>query len=458
MEFVTAIAGLLAAVVALRQSAARAFLDVYIPALLLLPMTYRWVVPVLPDPTFEQAAILPVAFVWFFRERQRWRFTATDFLMFGLAIWIGLSEFLNAGYKEAQNLMFDMVSTVVLPYVLAKALIEPRGLRTALARRIVILLFAVSIVSVYEFRMGQTPWAWMGRLFPGQGTEWYTTFRYGFTRIAGPYAHAILAGLVLMIGYRLQRWLEWSGGWERTFKLLPGLPISKARLITLGLIGGIVMTMVRGPWLGGIAGGVIAAIGRARNRKRAMIWVAAAGIAVGLPGAALFKAYVSVGRAGAKSESQETAAYRAELIDKYVGIAGKRMVWGYGRNTWPKISTAPSIDNYFLLLWLMHGLVAVGFFVAAMALTTFRLVRSDMRRPPPQPSGSGFGFTLAGIYVALFVTLGTVYMGLQAIPLFAIVTGWSDGYLQHSDQEGLAPAAAHAAVLEPRFAFRRVVT
>lgn len=458
MEFVTAIAGLLAAIVAMRHSASRAFLDVYIPALLLLPMTYRWMVPVLPDPTFEQAAILPVAFVWFFRERRRWQFTATDVLMFGLAIWIGLSEYLNAGYKEAQNLMFDMVSTVVLPYALTKALIEPQGLRTALARRIVILLFAVSVISVYEFRMGQTPWAWMGRLFPGQGTEWYTTFRYGFTRIAGPYAHAILAGLVLMIGYRLQRWLEWSGGWERTFKVLPGLPISKARIITLGLIGGIIMTMVRGPWLGGIAGGVVAAIGRTRNRKLAMIRVAVVGVVVGLPAVTAFKAYVAVGRAGAKTESQETAAYRAELIDKYVGIAQERLVWGYGRNTWPKISTAPSIDNYFLLLWLMHGLVAVGFFVAAMVLTSFRLVRSDMRRPPPQPIGSGFGFTLAGIYVALFVTLGTVYMGLQAIPLFAIVTGWADGYLLHAQREGVAAAAVPVATLEPRFAFRRVVT
>ena len=203
MEFVTSIAGLIAVVVAVRKSASRAFLDVYIPVLLLLPMTYRWVLPALPDPTFEQSAILPIAAVWFFRERRRWRVTATDFLMFGLAIWSATSEYLNAGYKEAQNAAFDALSTVVLPYALTKALIEPQNLRTALARRIVILLFAVSIISVYEFRMGMTPWSWMGRLFPGQGTEWTTTFRYGFTRIAGPYAHAILAGLVLMTGYRL---------------------------------------------------------------------------------------------------------------------------------------------------------------------------------------------------------------------------------------------------------------
>jgi hypothetical protein len=130
------------------------------------------------------------------------------------------------------------------------------------------------------------------------------------------------------------------------------------------------------------------------------------------------------------------------------------MVWGYGRNTWPKIQTAPSIDNYFLLLWLMHGLVAVAFFAAIIVLTAFRLVRYEMRRPPPQLRGGSFGFTLAGIYVALLVTLGTVYMGLQAIPLFAIVTGWSEGYLVQAGPE--APAVAVEAAAP--FSFRRVVT
>src|SRR5512147_1694732 len=107
--------------VALRHSASRAFLDVYIPVLLLLPMQYRWILPAVPDPTFEQFAILPIALIWFLRERTRWRFTVTDFFMFGLAIWSATSEYLNADYKEAQNAGFDLMSTVVLPYALTKA-------------------------------------------------------------------------------------------------------------------------------------------------------------------------------------------------------------------------------------------------------------------------------------------------------------------------------------------------
>jgi hypothetical protein len=457
VEFVTVFAGLAAAVVAIRRSPARAFLDVYIPVLLLLPMTYRWVLPVVPDPTFEQAAIIPIAVVYFLRRHPRWEFTVTDGLVFGLSVWMVVSEFVNVGHKEAQNILFDTVCTVVLPYVLTKALIEPLRLRTALARRIVILLFAVCIISIYEFRMGQSAWAWMGRLFPGQGTEWYTTFRFGFTRVAGPYAHAILAGLVLMIGYRLQRWLEWSGGWGPTFRLLPWAPISKARTITLALLAGILMTLVRGPWLGGILGAVLTNIGRARNRERAMLWVLACGVLLVVPAAMVLRSYVSVGRAGAITETQETAAYRAELVDKYVAIAEKKMIWGYGRNTWPKIHTAPSIDNHYLLLWLMHGIGAVVLLVAIFGVVATRLVRTDMRLPAPPPSGSSFGFTLAGIYLALFVTIATAYMGLQAIPLFAILTGWSDGYLLRARETEPMPVL-QLAMAGRQFAFRRVVT
>ena len=66
MGFLPIFPALIAAYVALRYSPARAFVQVYIPVLLLLPMYYRWVIPALPDPTFEQATILPIAAVFFY--------------------------------------------------------------------------------------------------------------------------------------------------------------------------------------------------------------------------------------------------------------------------------------------------------------------------------------------------------------------------------------------------------
>ncbi|MDQ1469016.1 MAG: hypothetical protein QOJ99_496, partial [Bryobacterales bacterium] len=58
---------------------------------------------------------------------------------------------------------------------------------------------------------------------------------------------------------------------------------------------------------------------------------------------------------------------------------------------------------------------------------------------------NSLGFTLAAIYVGIAVTIATVYMGLTVTPLFALLTGWSEGYL-------VCPEAPN-----PLFSFRRVV-
>jgi len=454
MGFLPIIPALIAAYVAVRYSPARAFLQVYIPVLLLLPMYYRWVLPVLPDPTFEQATILPIAAVFLWRHGRQWRFSFADFLIVAFAGWIGTSEFVNTGYNEAQNLMFDMVASIVFPYMLAKGIVEPQRLSADFAKKIVMMFFIVSILSVYEFRMGLTPWLLLRRFYPDQGLEWVTTFRYGFARIGGPYGHAILAGLVLAVGFRLQRWLEWSGHWEPYFRGLKWLRVSKARLITLVIVGGIIMTMVRGPWLGGFIGALITWVGRTRHRQKALWSIAAIIAIVGIPAVSSFYSYASVGRVHAKTASQETAAYRMELLDKYVALALKHPALGYGRNTWPKDPTAPSIDNYYLLLTLMHGVVAVTILVTIMITMIFRLIRWELRSPISAPPGSSLGFTLAGIFVVYAVTIATVYMGLQTIPIFALITGWSEGYLI-GDRVSISDL--HDAPPPPRFAFNRVM-
>jgi len=457
MGFIAAIPGLIALFIALQRSPARAFLDVYIPVVLLFPEYYRWVLPALPDPTFSQSAILPIAVIYLLKEGGKWQVSLMDFLIVGFAICVGVSQYTNAGFGEAQNLMFDMIGSIVLPYVAAKGLIEPKGLRVQFARRFVILLFAICILSLYEFKMGSTPWRLLlGRFFPGQGDGWITTFRYGFARVAGPYGHAILAGLILIVGFRVQRWLEWSGHWESRFRLLPSLNFSKARVITFGLVAGILMTLVRGPWLGGFAGALFTAAGLPRNRKRALLGVGAVIIAVGIPATYAFYSYASVGRAAAKSDSQETAAYRFELVTKYFDIAMQKRALGWGLTTWPKVSGMPSIDNYYLLLALMHGFIADGFLITMILVMIFRLIRHDMKLPPPQRRGSSLGFTLAGIYVAIGVTIATVFLGTNAVPVFAVITGWSEGYLLSRPDSLTATQSLQSRTPRP-FAFRRVI-
>ena len=452
MGAIVAIPALLALIVSLRTGPERAFLSVYLPVLLILPDYYRWVLPGLPDPTFNQAAILPIAAIAAIRYGSRWRWSVTDLLVCGFAFAVGYSEFANTGYNEAQNLMFDMAASVVLPYSCAKLLIEPFGLRVPCAKRIVWLLFALSLIGVYEFRFGKTPFrAALDDFFPGQGTGWVTTFRWGLARVAGPYGHAILAGAILVVGYRLQRWLEWTGGWGRSFAAT--VWTSKGRLITLGLVAGIVMTLVRGPWIGGIAGGVLTGIGLVSNRKAAVGAVIALFLLVGVPAAIAVYSWASVGRANAKTTSQETAAYRKELIDKYVDIVMERPAFGWGRNSWPRVTGMPSIDNYYLLLALMHGLAALGFLAALFLWMMVRLIRHGMSVPVyALPRGGSLAFTFFGIFAAIAVTIATVYMGNQLMPLFAVITGWAEGLLVYT---GDAPrAASEFATAAPAIPYR----
>jgi hypothetical protein len=236
----------------LRFGATRVFLNFYLPTLLILPEYYRWTVPGIPKVTFSQPVILVTIFALVLQGAfKRWKFTATDVLVFCLFATFSISEYVNKGYKESQNLTFDMLTWFLLPYIAAKAIVEPMDQRIAFMRRVAQPLAAIAVISLFEFRMGMTPFQMvLSRFFPYQGTGWVTTFRWRFARIAGPYGHSILCGLLFVIGYRIQRWLEWHHCWEKRFRSLP-LSVDKGLVLRIVLIAGALMSMVRGPWIGG---------------------------------------------------------------------------------------------------------------------------------------------------------------------------------------------------------------
>lgn len=430
MNAVAFIPGILAVIWLLRKSHREAYLDIYLPSVLLLPGWCRCVLPGAPDPTFHEAAILPIAGAFFYRGFKNWRFSPTDFLVLAYTLIIGYSEYRNAGFSDAQNLMFDMIAAGLLPYMLAKGIVEANGLRVAFVRRFTWLMAILAWILTYEFKFAYNPYRRVfDTFFPGQGDGWVTTFRYGFARIAGPFGHAILAGIVFMIAYRLQRWLEHSGHWEPHFRSLR-TRFTKAQMLTASILGGIVMTMVRGPQIGSVIATVVSFMGRGTNPKRRALIVTGLLLAIGIPVAIAAYGYAAVGRAAALTASQESAAYRKELIDKYVGIALEHSMFGWGRNGWPKVSGMPSIDNYYLLLALMHGVPVVLLLIAILVSLFVRLMRNGFRSAPMKPSGSSLSFTLAGIFAGFIFSILTVYMGDNVIPIFFTIVGFSEGYLQ----------------------------
>jgi hypothetical protein len=317
---------------------------------------------------------------------------------------MGWSEYLAAGYSEAQNLIFGTLFQIIAPYAVARLAIDREGLHVDLAKRMVIILFAIALIGLFEFRFGWNPFLTLGErtFFRGQGLGWVTTFRHGFARVAGPYAHCILAGMMMVMAYRLNRWLEWGNHWE------PNLAASAA----IGLIS-----------VAGYVG---------------------------------FRAYLDVEPGMEMTMSQETALYRKVLFEKYYAIALDHAWFGWGRNTWPKIPGMASIDNYYLLLALMHGVLTTVLLIGLIAWMGIRLFRKGMSEPL---QANSIAFTFLGIIVAFAVSIVTVYLGEAVVPTFFLMLGWAEGYMQGKGHLGIGAADADPGAppsAEP-FRFNRVI-
>ena len=428
MSLVLYLALVAAAVVAVRHGPGRALLAVYLPVLLLIPDGFRAITPGLPDPNFNQAAIIPIVAVALLRYGRTWRPVPMDGLIVVFAVWVGYSDYAGRGYDDAQNLMFSMLFSVLAPYFVARWVISAEGLDVAVARRIVIIVFAVALVGVWEARFGFNPFhALIGPLFPGQGKGWVTTFRYGLARVAGPYSHAILAGIMLAVAFVLQRWLHSAGHWEPRFERFKALPWSKGRVITAVLVVGMLMTVARGPWLGAVVAAALFAVGQAANRRRALM-IAGAVLSVGaVAGAWALNDYLDIKPGTVMTMSQESALYRKVLFEKYFDIAMDSAWFGWGLTTWPKVRGMESIDNYYLLISLMHGVPAMLMLVALMLGGAVQCVRRGLAEAPGSHSPA---FAFAGTFIAIFVALGTVYLGEQVLPTLFFMLGWAQGWLQ----------------------------
>ena len=187
--------GILALIVCMRSGPQRALVRVYLPTLLLLPTYFHWTFTL--HLGFSETAIIPIAAVFIARSWNNWRWSLTDFLVLGLVAIMIVSQYVNSGYSMAQNLAIHGICNVILPYVLAKGMLHDEQLRVDFVKTVVILLAFIAITSIYEFRMTPDPYKILPAFFfPGQ-FDAFAQRRYNLTRIAGPFPHAILCGMML---------------------------------------------------------------------------------------------------------------------------------------------------------------------------------------------------------------------------------------------------------------------
>jgi hypothetical protein len=430
--------GLVALIVCIRRGPERALLDVYLPVLMLVPLEH-WSIS--GQFSFTDTTILPIAAFVFIRSNVKWRWNITDFLVIGYIAITVVAEGMNKGYKEgSQNLAVQESVSILLPYLTAKHMFQNPQFAVDFAKRIAALLAIVSILSVYEFRMGSDLFTNLfDRIFPHTGNT--IVLRWGFMRTQGPYGHAIALGWMMAFGFRIARYLEWKGEWSDRIRFLP---ISKIRFCELWIAAGSIMSLSLGPWIGAACGAVVVSVFRAHNRTRAVMVLVLLIAFVGAPIYGKFNAYVSVDPSVAQKSGdsiQVDAAYRSKLIPLYTPLVEERPNWGWGRNGIPQLEGMPSIDNDYLLEALTFGLYALFLRVAIFVWPAIRLgifslplSRTDSRALA--------AFCIIGICVINVVIARTVSSGGVTLLFMFIIAGWSSALLDATSEIATTPDIA----------------
>lgn len=420
--------GLIALIVCIRRGPERAFLNVYLPSLLLVQDACR--TSISGQFNFAESAIIPIAIFYLWREGRNWEWNFSDFLVLAFASIVTIAQYENTDIVVAKNVAVHLAVSTILPYVIIKGLSSRENMCVEVAKRIVVLCTAVAIVSVYEFRMTANLFRdVMSPLYPALFGE-IPAFRYGFVRIVGPWDHPILAGIILAVAYRIARWLDWTNNWPGN---VPCLPIRKVRFCELALLAGSVMTISRGPWIGAVTAAVIVMLLRVRHRSYVTAFAAVAVFILIVPAYSSIDTYVNTDRLQIHDEAEDSAAYRRELMQEYIVIAEERPTFGWGYNEdgkalYPIIKGMQSIDNHYLLVALTSGVYALAAIVLILLWIPLRLFGFVLRHSRDEPT-TALAASLVGVFVIFIVSLSTSWLGAQTQPLLFLSAGWSEALL-----------------------------
>lgn len=421
---------LISALVIHKQGLENAFLRVWIPFFLVMPFAFRVNIPGLPDPNFMQAAILPILFFLLKDRHGNIRIGAMEsLLLLYVAIRVG-ADFLSRGYSDAQNYGFYLLSSVIGPYLLGRYLINSRRMDIETSKMFVFIFLIFFLFFIYEAKFWVSPvFKLFSGFFPGAGSG--LSIRWGIARAAGTFEHPILACIMIIAVYRLHRWLCWIGEWDRPQtgalgwlqKMAASLPLGFQQQISLVLILMALMTLSRGPWIGGFAAAALVAVGNLRQRKKWLGILALVFVLGGLAGKYALDEYITPEEGEILSGEAQTMLYRKVMVERYQEYLLEKKWTGWGLTTVPKIKGMESVDNAFFLMALQHGVLAPAVFVIVFLYAIYSQIAFGMKTAP---GTAPLGFTFSGIYLMCFIAFSTVYMGAQTEPMLFLLLGWGE--------------------------------
>ena len=457
--YVVFVALFLAAYYVNRHGLEQVFLMVWIPIFLYIPFAFTAHIPMVPIRTFSQAAIVPILYVLFKEKGHLIRLGRLELLM---AVYVVLrvgADFNSRGYKDAQNYAFYMLSCLVGPYLMGYYIINSRRMDIKTAKMFVLIFLTFFPMFIFEAKFWMNPiFKIMGPLFPDAFSG--LSMRYGMARTAGAFEHPILACIMIIAVYRMHRWLCWAGEWKARQEgwlgkiqgWLKPFPFTFEVQISIVLIVMALMTISRGPWIGGLAAGVLVAAGNFKNRKRALTIVCVLFVLGGVGGKLALEAYITPSKGQVIAAEAQTMLYRKVMVERYTEFLMDRMWTGWGLTTVPTIKGMESIDNAFFLMALQHGVIAPLIFVMIFLYAIVSQLNFGLKSPP---GVAPLGFTFAGIYVMCFIAFASVYMGAQTEPLLFLLLGWGEGMKSRKPEPGHLNTAPLSA---PAHGFRRVLS
>ena len=430
MDLIIFLPALITLLALIFKSPEKVFQNYYMPILLLLPQNFTFHMNRVPDLSFNQTAIIPVFIIGFITRIHRWKWSITDFIIMLFFAEMVYSEYDAEGIGSTAQLITNLLTNMVFPYMLAKILIHPAGYTIPFAKTITLLMYINVLLSVYEQRFMTNPYIqFFQYFFPSQGYDWPTIDRYGLVRIAGPFVQPILFAVGCSIAFFLNYWLVRNNYWGRHYKYIPDLPVSKGWIFGSVILFGLIFTFSRGPLLSLTLGFLFVGVGFSKYPWQSFIGRLAIFVVACLAISQVYEAYAGVGTELATSDQDMTLSYRTALIQKYNEITWEKPYFGWGMNSWPKVANTVSIDNQYLWLTLKHGYIATWIYGLLMVNIILRLLKRGFILPLTYTRERTLDFTFLGSYLAVIFAFATVYMGMQLEPLFFLITGWIEGYV-----------------------------
>jgi len=408
--------------------AARVMVKVYVPCMMIIPMYLQFRMGGL-FLNVTSVVTLFLALIGFYAWYGTLKLTLLD-------LCIVLNTF-SAFYADAHrhDLKISIyafcliVSKTLCPYVIGRTLIEQTGMRKQFVETLVICLAIISIASLWEYRMESNLFQTFVERLTHEPAGWGRQTRWGFGRIAGPYGHAITAGMIFTVGLLLQLWLFGIGSWNSSKLLRSFRSRRKPLYLTLVMCMGLFMTQSRGPWIGCGFGLIVASIGFSRDRRRAAI-LALSGmvVAIAVAGIALNK-YTDVDETKTTDRDQLNASYRRNLIATYRPLIDQGGLWGWGTPELASNGTVgyskdqTSIDNEYIRVAMWQGYVGIFLFVSMELLAIWQLIKLCISLRNREDIL--FCYCLLGAIVASAFSLTTVYLGDPMMQILFLMFGWA---------------------------------